>query len=427
MQKLLSTPKIFQFDHFAITPLFNITPIKDQPSKFKKSYCFGTIVTPKTIGSCILLEDGSVLTSLHVIFDLKKHKSIYDVPPENQPPIKDFYAPPEGMELYFVKNNCVYLVKVTEVIKDGRPHLYHQRVDSKFGWDYALLKPSADLLEVLGPGMELDKTDYTHGRRLMTENPSNTFFISRPNIDWVNFEFSQYLVKGSPRLLQTGPLSLYGDDPTPSFTSFSGGAVINGQGKLYQIKNQAEYSLYTNDIARFMAETPQDTQILPYYYQFGIKDVLFIGKKETKKRPVDKAVYHSVPFLALKNAIGNLNSTHELCDTDWGLTNDDRTIKVWEISKTEKWDFHFSAVMDTTGSNMTKFHFTLRDREEGKSRSAFYWYTLIGHNKEATLSTQSIAGESIELSELDDITCVHVMTINTYSETLFLKIIEFVK
>lgn len=406
-----------------VVPMVNKTPLEERTFSFGRSYCFGSVITPDTEGSCILLGNGLVLTALHVVFDLKKHGELISKPFASQSTVEQYYSPNNQIKLQFVKSDVVYTVPVSEIVKDGRCFLYHQRVDSSFGWDFALLQPSVDLLAFLGPGLGFDTTDYTWGRLLLTDNPKNTFFISRPIVDEINAEFTQSFIRGNPASLPPGPLSLHGDDPTPKLPSYSGGAVLNERGQIYQIKNQRNFSLYAKDILSFISRRlPEDTRRLESYYLTAILHwgLHLIGKEKPKPKP-DKSQFHSIPYDKFKNAVG------EMSLYSWNLTNDDRTIKVWEICDTERWDFHLSACLNPTGHHVTKFHFTLRDRSVGKGRSGFAWYEIEGHDKTATLKERSDAGETdvFEDTSLNQEVRDEVDKIDTYASALLTLAISY--
>lgn len=411
-----------------ITPLLDRTlATVSAQQKLPNAYCFGIIETDTTIGSCILLNNGLVLVSLHVIFNLSEHKQLETNPTLD---IDALYAPLPSIHLSFIKNSIAYTCTVSEITQDGRAHLYHDRVDSNFGWDYALLKPAEDLQTLLGPGTTLESTDYTYGRGLLTENPAQTMFVSRPLIDWANFEFSQAVLTAAPKQPPAGPLSLHGDDPTPKLPSFSGGAVLAGN-QVYQIKHSTQYSLYTASILDFMRRKVSDTRQLPYYYKFGISAVLLIGKKEKKKAvaeaeepTIDKSIKGSLPLDKFRSAV------NEVSEFMWKNTEKEGTAKVWEIRKTERWDFHLTACTNPTAQHVVKFHFTLRDRTNGdKSTSAFAWFTIVGHGKEAALGPRENASEVRLFTdpEIDAETQAHLERIETYAAQIFEKALAYTK
>lgn len=410
---------------FNAIPMINKTPSNELQFGFKKSYCFGSVITPTTEGSCILLKNGLILTSLHVIFDLKKHGELCTPSDSKERSVEQYYAPLQNIQLQFVQSDVVYTLPVANIVKDGRRFLYHQRVDETFGWDFALLQPSVDILNLLGPGLDFDQTDYTYGRSLLTDNPENTFFVSRPIVDTVNMEFTQSFLRGTPTPIPGGPLSLHGDDPTPKIPSYSGGVVLTQKGQIYQIKNQRDYSLYAHDVLSFLNRSlPEDTRHLDSYYRTGIDHwgLHLIGKIKAKLKP-DKSGYHSIPFTEFKSAVG------EISNFSWRITNDDRTIKVWEICNTDQWDFHLSACLDPTGQHITKFHFTLRDNDIGKGRSGFAWFEIEGHNKHATLQARADAGEKDVFNDesLTQDIKDHIANIDHYANSIFLCALGFIK
>ena len=239
-----------------------------------------------------------------------------------------------------------------------------------------------------------------------------------------NFEYTQMFIRAEPRAQSTGPLMLHGDDPTPSIKSFSGGGVLNQKGQLYQFKSQANYTLYAKDVYDFIARPkPEDTRVLPYYYQFGISNILFIGKKNKSFTITPPQKYNSVPFDKFKNAVNYYS--FENIGAVWPLTTrENGTIKVWEIYKTDRWDFHLSACQDPTGTNVTKFHFTLRNIEICKAQSGFAWFSIEGHNDSARLGIRANAGETEVFTDtsLDETLKMHVARIQEYASAIFIKI-----
>jgi hypothetical protein len=77
----------------------------------------------------------------------------------------------------------------------------------------------------------------------------------------------------------------------------------------------------------------------------------------------------------------------------WTLGSDERTMSVWQIAENDDWDFHFTAMYDPTGYNMTKCHFTIRRKTGQKGDDAFAWFDVEGHNKTATCGTRENAGK----------------------------------
>ena|GEM_PF-5652673 len=94
----------------------------------------------------------------------------------------------------------------------------------------------------------------------------------------------------------------------------------------------------------------------------------------------------SVPKEKIKSALFTLGY-------GWKLGSDERTMSVWQIALDDDWDFHFTAMFDPTGLNMTKCHFTIRHRTGGtKGDDAFAWFDVEGQNKTATPGARENAG-----------------------------------
>jgi len=139
--------------------------------------------------------------------------------------------------------------------------------------------------------------------------------------------------------------------------------------------------------------SPESIKYITKNYLTAYQKMKGVYYEELKKRidPKDIVVldkekgdfsYNSVPFYAFSGSIASKFK-------EWTRTNAERTIKVWEIRKWRpnaqtSWDFHLSVVMDSTGKNVTKFHFTIRKNNK-KAESGFAWYTILGHNKGAIL------------------------------------------
>jgi len=96
-------------------------------------------------------------------------------------------------------------------------------------------------------------------------------------------------------------------------------------------------------------------------------------------------LYDSVPRDRFHSAVFNLHG-------EWKKGSDERTMTVWQIANIQKWDFHFTAMYDSTGDNVTKFHFTIRNGNKGDD--AFAWFKVVGHNRAATLGVRENAGNA---------------------------------
>lgn len=89
---------------------------------------------------------------------------------------------------------------------------------------------------------------------------------------------------------------------------------------------------------------------------------------------------------------------------DWKLGTDD-TISVYNIftdktvSTNEKIEVHFSLIKDPTKMNVTKFHFTVRVGDN-KGNDAFIWYTVKGHNKDASFQFDGQQG-NLDLTDIN--------------------------
>ena len=136
--------------------------------------------------------------------------------------------------------------------------------------------------------------------------------------------------------------------------------------------------------------------------------------------------HNSVPKEKLLSAI-NL--------TSWTKGSDERTMTVWQIAEDENWDFHFTAMYDPTGINMTKFHFTIRNKVGGgKGDDAFAWFEVKGHNKLATLGPRENAGKveywnkgTIENDRVSKKIRDCFPKIDSLAPKLLSKIVEFIK
>jgi hypothetical protein len=135
--------------------------------------------------------------------------------------------------------------------------------------------------------------------------------------------------------------------------------------------------------------------------------------------------HNSVPKDKLLSAIS---------PSGWPKGSDERTMTVWQIAEDDNWDFHFTAMYDDTGYNMTKFHFTIRRKVGHKGDDAFAWFHVQGHNKEATLGPREDAGtvaywnpESAENESVPKKIRDLFPKIDKFATGLLRKIVEYIK
>ncbi len=93
-------------------------------------------------------------------------------------------------------------------------------------------------------------------------------------------------------------------------------------------------------------------------------------------------IYNSIPKSEFHNAVVKYYSYYNAFN--WEKGSSTPTIEVFEIVRSGLYELHLSAILDPTGANVTKFHFTLR-KGPGKGYDAFAWFAIIGHNKGAVL------------------------------------------
>lgn len=150
------------------------------------------------------------------------------------------------------------------------------------------------------------------------------------------------------------------------------------------------------------------------------------GIEQKCKRKKDKYSHlNSVPLDKFKSALQRIGGGA------WGEPKGPGgPIRVWEISKTPKWDFHLSVCTDDNVQNVTKFHFTLRDNTTGDKReSAYAWYEISGHDQHAVLKKRDDKGNLslFSHSSLDPVTRQHIANIDTYAKEIFSRVMKFLK
>jgi hypothetical protein len=116
--------------------------------------------------------------------------------------------------------------------------------------------------------------------------------------------------------------------------------------------------------------------------------VLRLGALQRLALQRQAPVMQRVDSVTRESVMGAMHSLHP----GWTLGTDERTIAVWQIDSVQKWDFHFSAIFDKTGQNMTRFHYTIR-YGDAKGDDAFAWFDVVGHNAAATAGARADAGK----------------------------------
>lgn len=135
--------------------------------------CVGTIQTPRGVGSCVLLANGDILTTLHNIFDIVEYAR-----GTTRSTVNDFFDSNDKIEVYFLDNNHVLQrFEVESIPITGLPVAQDDTRLQSTGWDFAILHPKEDIRKALNNrGVLIDDTPYTYGRSLLTTDPSQLSF-----------------------------------------------------------------------------------------------------------------------------------------------------------------------------------------------------------------------------------------------------------
>ncbi len=132
----------------------------------------GTLSTPNSVGAACFLEDGTLLTALHVINDIERAFQ-YGFNP------KTTYEDLSKANVIFVKGLAVYSYAIAGVIHDGTD-LLASTSGLPIGFDYARLRVIGNPLADLGQGLSLDPIN--HFSHCMSTDPLSTLAISGPQL-----------------------------------------------------------------------------------------------------------------------------------------------------------------------------------------------------------------------------------------------------
>jgi len=109
-----------------------------------------------------LLEDGTLLTTFHSIYDIESNTGYFDL---------------KKMRAYFVKGNELYSYGIKSIIHDGSAVLKRFEI-SAITFDYARLELDEDPRKDLGGGLKLDTPDYI--AMPYVSDPQETLAMSGP-------------------------------------------------------------------------------------------------------------------------------------------------------------------------------------------------------------------------------------------------------
>ncbi|MES2204909.1 MAG: hypothetical protein V4496_06785 [Pseudomonadota bacterium] len=117
-------------------------------------------------GMGCLLNDGTLLTALHIIYDLEKGE----------------YRPLELITISFLKENKLYYYKVDDIIHDGTSALRAALPDTPSTYDYARLRLTGNPINDLGEGLLVDTKNY-FGLTVSNPKPSMLLSVSAPKLE----------------------------------------------------------------------------------------------------------------------------------------------------------------------------------------------------------------------------------------------------
>lgn len=159
-----------------------------------QQYCIGLLQTESSESSCVWTEDGRILTALHCIFDIERYVEDGIQNPQVDP--QEYYA--KQIRLVFLKDSKIHIyeaqVDQDSLVKFQNNARYNCQIK---GWDYAWLKVAdqKQIEEDLGEGLSLDKIDYTYGKPLLIDIPSEFLYMACPEFD---FQQRQTFVRKEP-------------------------------------------------------------------------------------------------------------------------------------------------------------------------------------------------------------------------------------
>jgi hypothetical protein len=199
----------------------------------------GTIFLPDGLqGMGCLLNNGTILTCLHVILD-------YQYLLESQQlRILDFKV--SNFIIVFVKNGIRYQYQIQNIDHSGWKHFVNKSLVSISHYDYAVLTVIGNPLEDLGPhvGFQLDPVQ--HFSAAGGREPNYTMAISGPYISTQDGRriCTRYCSIAQNNSAQFGAYHLNQDGYHPGFPGLSGQAILPLGGS-YRVPNTILYSIHS--------------------------------------------------------------------------------------------------------------------------------------------------------------------------------------
>ena len=192
--------------------------------------CVGTIQTQRGVGSCVLLANGDILTTLHTIFDIEEYAK-----GQHRSTVNDFFDNEDKIELYFLDNNNVLQIFGVESIPiTGLPVVQDDTRLQSTGWDFAILHPKEDVRKALNNrGVLIDDVEYTYGRELLATAPEQLSF-SPPHMQYVNDKLESVAVAAyDDNTMRYMHLEIEAD--RPHLPSTSGNVLFRADGENYYV------------------------------------------------------------------------------------------------------------------------------------------------------------------------------------------------
>jgi len=132
----------------------------------------GTFYAGTKIGTCLLLENGDILTNLHMIFNIKNYAKQSKPGLTKEPGwVSHCFFPKESLLVELVVGSRLFQFPIESYVAHGLPALQESSMCSP-GFDYAILRPAGSILENTGlVGVSIED---------LSRAPRTTHLVSRP-------------------------------------------------------------------------------------------------------------------------------------------------------------------------------------------------------------------------------------------------------
>lgn len=293
-----------------------VRPMKNSGNSIGNESCIGEIQTPYGSAACVLLEDGSVLMNLHLIFDIDRYKYRPQNPGDSPSDLRDFFCNLDSISAHFAHEDHLYSCTFDRIICCGLSLVEQASRNLPENWDFAILGSTENVKGYLQVnGLTFSQFDHTG----ITNMQMPTHYIHAPTLNFENMTYSYNTHLHSPNAVdpRMGKYTAILPDHEAKRVAGSSGSIALQDGALFLFNFQRGRLLPAVHLG-YDINRAKTTEFNPFQsVDFSSVDTSLLTKDKSLKSNLVKKYQKDLPLdLDLKDAKINYHFGQLILNSD---------------------------------------------------------------------------------------------------------------